>query len=242
MKKKTISILAGAVLSLSVMQGLAQNTAFTFSFYNAAYYVNTSPMTQGYMGIGLERNVGDYISLKLEVNNGFQILYKISGGDLGSVIGSEEDISWEDSLGYSHYFPYHWTVPALDINYQSKFFFNGNDKTGAYMAMGIGIRSVRYILHVGSTDDYSYSSEIPSELQQRDDEVIEKLTVVPLILRIGARGEMDGFFPDFSFGLGYNISHNKTINDNVVTQTWDMKVPKLTGLTVTGSISFGVGW
>ena len=110
------------------------------------------------------------------------------------------------------------------------------------MAMGIGIRSVKYTLHVGSTDDFvTYADDIPHELEVKDD-YSENLVIVPLIMRIGLRGYMKGFFPDLSFGIGYNAAHAKTIQDRTITQTWDLEVPKLSGLAVTGSISFGIGW
>ena len=110
------------------------------------------------------------------------------------------------------------------------------------MAMGIGVRSVKYTLHVGSTDDYvTYVGEIPEELEAKDD-YSENLVIVPLILRVGLRGYMRGFFPDLSFGIGYNIAHDKTIEDRTITKTWSLEVPELSGLAVTGSISFGIGW
>ena len=243
MKTFTIKIFASALLSFTFMHVSAQKMGITFSPLNAAYYVNTSLMTQGSMGIGLERNVGDYISLKLEVSQGFQILYKISDGDfleLGQ--GIEEEKTWYDTTnGSSNTFAYHWAVPSFYFNYQSKFFFRGNDKTGAYMSMGIGVRSVKYILHLGYLSSYYDDENIPPDLRGKDG-YEETLTVIPLVLRIGARGVMDGFFPDFSFGMGYNFSNDKTIKDKKITQTWDLSVPKLSGLTITGSIAFGIGW
>ena len=243
MKKNYIRIFLGAVLSVAAMQASAQKTAFTFSFFNMAYYANTSPITQGYMGIGLERNVGDYISLKLEINKGFQILYNISDGKIVGALGSSEHTQsyYDSTLGYSTDFAYHWTVPCFDINYQSKFFFRGNDKTGPYMSMGIGIRSVKYIFHTGAVTDLYDSEDVPHDLEKKDG-YYEKLTVIPLILRVGARGDMDGFFPDFSFGIGYNFSHDKTVEDKTITKTWDLSVPKLSALTIVAGISFGIGW
>jgi len=243
MKNTYIKIFLGAFLSVAAMQASGQKTAFTFSFFNMGYYVNTSPLTQGYMGIGLERNVGDYIALKLEINKGFQILYNLTDGKILGAAGSNDySQSYYDTVtGYSNEFGYHWSVPCFDINYQSKFFFRGNDKTGPYMSMGIGIRSVKYIFHVGSVDDYYSDEDVPHDLEKKDG-YFEKLTVIPLILRVGARGNMEGFFPDFSFGIGYNISHNKTVEDKTITKTWDLSVPELSGLTIVAGISFGIGW
>jgi hypothetical protein len=241
MKKNLKNILLGALLFAGVMNSSAQKTAVTFSFFNAAFYANTSPISQGYMGIGLERNVGDYIALKLEVNNGFQILYNLTDGKIlqaGSAMEKSEE--YTDANGDPQEFYYHWTVPSFDINYQSKFFFRGNDKTGAYLSMGLGVRSVKYIFHVGSITDYNYE-KIPKDIQKKN-EYSENLVVVPLILRVGGRGEIQGFFPDFSFGIGYNIAHNKTIQDKTITKTWDLSVPTLSGFTAVGSIAFGIGW
>src|SRR5688572_22653563 len=132
-----------------------------------------------------------------------QRFYKITDGKILSVAGNDLNRQWTDSLGDSRSFYYNWTVPSFDIYYQTKFFFGGTDETGAYMSMGIGIRYVKYIFHLGSVDDfYEESGDVPPDLSSKD-EYSENLTVIPLILRVGARGNMEGFFPDFSFGLGY---------------------------------------
>jgi hypothetical protein len=243
MKNILHRIFVCAFFFVAMMTASAQKTAITFSPFNVAFYANTSFLTQGFMGIGIERNVGTYIALKLEINRGFQILYHISNGKiLGITEGNEHTREYTDSLGEYNEFSYHWTVPSFDINYQSKFFFRGNDQTGAYMSMGIGIRSVKYIFHTGPLDKYSYDSQsVPHDLQLKDG-YSENLVVVPLILRVGARGRIQGFFPDFSFGMGFNIAHGKTIEDKTITRTWDLSVPSLSGFTVTGGISFGIGW
>ena len=233
-------ILAG-VLCTVMIRAFAQNNGITMSFLNAAFYANTSPFTQGYMGIGYERNAGDYITLKLEINKGFQVLYNLTDGKvLGAVGNSGYERSYVDSQGYNQIFYYHWSVPSFDINYQSKFFFAGNDHTGAYLSMGIGMRKVKYIFHVGSPEDYG-DYDAPKDIERKDN-YEETVTVIPLILRIGARGDLKGFYPDFSFGLGYNLSHNKTLKDKTITKTYDLTIPKLSGLAITAGISFGVGW
>src|SRR4029079_6193698 len=93
------------------------------------------------------------------------------------------ETEWSDTLGNSGDFFYHWTMPSFDINYQSKFFFSGNDRAGAYLAMGIGIRSVKYIFHLGSVDEFNdyTSDEVPKDLQKKDN-YSETFTIIPLIL------------------------------------------------------------
>jgi hypothetical protein len=243
MKKKLTFIFLTTAISLLSFSAVAQKNGISFSFLNAALYAKASPFTQGYMGIGFERNVGDYISLKVEINKGFNIFYKITDGKILSVAGSNDfDKTVVDSTGEYSTFMYHWSLPSFEINYQSKFFFRGNEETGAYLAMGIGFRSVKYVFHTGGVSgDYYNDDEAPKDIEKKN-EYTESLTLIPLVLRIGARGDLKGFYPDFSFGMGYNISHSKTITDETIVEDYELTVPKLSGLALSASISFGIGW
>ena len=221
----------------------AQKNGITFSPFNFASYAKLSLTSQGYMGMGYERNVGDYITLKVEVNKGFQLTYKLGAGELGDFTGQNySNVSvYDSSTGYSDSYPYHWTAPFFEINYQSKFFFRGNDRTGAYMAMGIGFRTVTEELHLGTASDDYISDDLPADLKHLDG-YKEKFTIIPLLLRFGIRGNLEGFYPDLSMGIGYNIAHDKKVTDGTITNKYHMSVPTLTGFSMTGSIAFGIGW
>lgn len=242
MKKTASNIILSIALSLISFASVAQKNGIAVSLFNASFYSQSSIFTQGYMGIGFERNVGDYNSLKIEINKGFKILYTLTDAKILTAVGkAEKDVSFTDSLSYTSTFYYHWTMPTFEINYQSKFFFAGNDRTGGYMAMGIGMRTVKYQLHVGNINDEYGNEEIPSDIRKKDG-YEETKTIIPLMLRVGIRGNLKGFYPDVNFGIGYNIGHNKTVTDKTITKTYDLTVPKISGLAINASVCFGIGW
>ena len=51
-----------------------------------------------------------------------------------------------------------------------------------------------------------------------------------------------GFYPDFNFAMGYNIGSGQSIKDKTITRTYDLTVPKISALSITAGIAFGIGW
>lgn len=233
-------ILLCFVFSFSTSAVFGQKNGITFSPFNAAYYITASPTSQGYMGLGFERNVNEYITLKLEINKGFQFTYQMAKKGLIEDATYLNISVFDSASGYDRNIFYYWTAPSFEVNYQSKFFFRGVEKTGAYIATGIGIRVFKEKLHFGENPDQNYEL-IPSELESRNGHE-ETFFCFPLMLRIGARRDLDGFYPDFNMAVGYNLFNGKTINDAIIKGKYNMDVPEITGLTVTGSVCFGFGW
>lgn len=161
----------------------------------------------------------------------------------GSEDGNYREFQYPDPLdpfGSNLYYSYYYTsvISYTELSYQSKYFFSDNDDNSGYISSGIGLKFVKW------TFDASEISEIPAGLilPYPSDLLEEKLTVVPLSLKLGSRGSMDGFFSEYYIGFTYNLGADKLPQDDALKNfTADSEKP-MNKLAFTLGYSFGIGW
>lgn len=190
----------------------------------------TNFMSDWYYGIGYEQNIGDKLAVSLCFNS-----------SLGKTFGKEDVntkyIYYTDINGNENSYPYEYTsyISYTGLSYESKYFFNENDDNSMYVSSGIGFKSVKWTFIAAS--DYN----IPDSLITfTAGTMIDKTTIIPLSIKIGGRGSMDGWFGDWFLGFNYNLGVDKL----PAKQSFkDLEFEKpMHKLAFTAGYSFGIGW
>lgn len=133
---------------------------------------------------GVDRDVNDRISLGLDVLLGLKM--------------NEQDFSYTTGTN-----TYSLSRSSIGLQYRSMYFFGG---TG-YIASTIGFRTLKMELLLDETVTGPFGTY--SYLGVR--RVPITTTIIPIGIRLGLRGELDGFYQDLYVNLGYNIGSAKDI-------------------------------
>jgi hypothetical protein len=174
-------------------------------------------------GLGYEQNLASHIAVSLEY-------FKSYG------LGDETWGEYSNADANSNDFIYIFKAPWREFTYTSKFFFSGNDVKSAYLATGIGYRQIDFSM---STQNYNSSSPDAEAISRGAP--LQRITMVPIYLKIGSRGEIDGWFGDYFIGLNFNPgagnqkSGNQTI-DNLLNEKY------FRTFSFTFGLAFGLGW
>lgn len=193
----------------------------------------TNPMSNWFAGLGYEQNIGDRIAISIDINS-----------SLGKLFGEEDEQYrsfdyYEPGSQYlsSYEFSYSSYITYTELNYQSKFFFNTNDDGSGYISSGIGLKFVRWNLSP-STNYYTPPDEIASLLPSQNIE--EKKLIIPVSLRLGHRGSLDGVFGEYFFGVSYNIGAGNFPEDSYLKNFYDKK--PMRSLSFNIGYLWGIGW
>lgn len=80
------------------------------------------------------------------------------------------------------------------------FYFLSDDSYGAYVGSYVGFRNVKRNLRISPEND-------PFTPGNADRDHVLSNVVIPVGLRIGLRGELDGWYQDLYVGIGYVVGH-----------------------------------
>ena len=161
--------------------------------------------------VGLDRDLGERISIGLDA------------------LFIPKKNSFEGSSSYYVDY-YELTTSSFGLQYRSMYYFGG----AGYIASTIGFRNIKMnmVLTELTTDAFGYDKFITRTLNKNT-------MIIPIGLRLGARGELDGWYQDLYLNVGYNIgSSKKPYGTEVVLEKSD----EISGLWFSLGYAFGVGW
>lgn len=175
-----------------------------------------------YWGIGYEQNVGDRISVSAEINSSLGKIYSESYVSI-----PEPYVDLTTGQTYTTTKSYNLYVSYVELKYISKYFFKENDDRSGYIASTLGFKKV----------NYGYSDE---EGGEGDLSLKESKLIIPLGLRLGWRGSIDGWFGDGFIGAGLNIGASSEVKDPIIKAF--NKNSSISTIYFTAGYSFGIGW
>jgi hypothetical protein len=172
------------------------------------------------LGLGYEKNLIDRLSFSIDGNWGGGAEYK----QPTNFTFTKDNAEFYGN--YSSDFTY------FEVIYTSKYFISKNSNRSFYAGTGIGYRNCKFVTNYNEHDQYSYNSV--------SDVLKETHSFIPLFLKFGYRGPIDGWFVDMSFGAQYLPGVN----------TKSLTIPHVdntgTGLfstmCFTYTFAFGFGW
>jgi len=174
-----------------------------------------------YYGFGYEHLVDEYLSVTAEVN------FSYTGQDQDAYYGYYNGNS-QISLDYT------FKYPTTEFAWQARYYFDGNTETSWYFSSGVSYKQVRFKCDVLNT--YSQNQGVPAGLTPGATQ--ENFAVFPLSIRLGHRGETDGFFTEYFIGFNFNIGDIKpkaAVFDYI-------QYNELATLNFCAGLNFGVGW
>ncbi len=213
MKQHTLlSFLLLCFSSLAFSQGIRVNAA-CFNLSENSQNGQYSSSHNGFVGIGYLQDIGTKLSVSLEYNKSWDV------SDYGT-----SDI---DETTSGNIYIYSLDMPWSEIAYESRYFFTDNDEAAFYISSGIAYRTIDT-----KFTDFTYgNSEVTKKTYH----------VLPITLRIGHRGSMDGFFGDLFVGTTFipgasSIKPGPTIFHDEVDHSF------IRGLSFNFGWSMGIGW
>lgn len=236
LKKLALFFLTSAIhTSLTLAQGIRVNTFCYTNDFKAKVDEDgpTNSFSNWFVGIGYEQNVGNRIAVSLDINS-----------SLGKLFGSESEQSktidyYDNNYQFTTSYSINYTsyISYTELNYQSKYFFNDNDDASGYISSGIGLKFVNWTYK--AVDGYGSVPPEISYLVPRNS-IEEKLLVIPLSLRFGRRGSIDGAFGEYFFGFSYNLKAGNLPQSDELKNFFNEK--PMRGFAFNLGYLWGIGW
>ena len=177
------------------------------------------------LGIGIDHNVSGRTAI------GFD--YVLSFRKLMPEEGIAYSTTWN---GYS--IEYVDVTSYAGLQYRSIYFLK-DDLYGPYVGATVGFRRVEQTITSFYARDNATGNYVPDSEFGVNSQRGELVTVFPIGLRLGTRGDIeDGFFGDLYVGIGYQLGGNKAISDY---QFLDEE-SELSGLVFQVGYAWGFGW
>lgn len=179
---------------------------------SAVRFVAPYDFTKGLNDLGVA-NIQYGLGFDHDLNDhlafGADVIYRVEGTSKWSGIGRPPS----DLSGW-------------DVQYRSYYLLGDHERTSFYMGSWIGVRTTKYV--IGQTlSNGSYVRDEGSTIS------------VPVGVRIGMRGGLEGFFGDLFVAFGY------AIGGSVPTERYGMdgfiREP-LSGPEFRAGLNFGIGW
>lgn len=210
-------ILLVLLLALGAMGVHAQGTTGMRFILGEMNRIYTKPAYGNYcMGLGLDHAPNNRLSL------GFDAAIDVSG------IGGSYEPLYNGSFGNT---TYSTATRLYTLGYHTEFAFSSNTSSHFYMGTFLGLRlaSQRWNLSV-SQPGMEY-------IEKRLD---TKATLVPVGLRFGFRGSVDGPFADLYVAVGYMIGGSKTLLAGNIPK--NLAYATTSSMAITMGLAYGVGW
>lgn len=205
-------------------QALAQANGVRFIFPEfTKVYAGKNMWSSYQLGMGYDHDFNDRISMGLDVTIDLQR-------------ATEED-------GQSIEVPYAGLIAnyysgdrLLSVIYRTAYAFTDNSETHLYIGSYFGFRSFKQTLDLGYVTDPSGSSNGSGPFQQQ---VEAKKTLLPIGLRLGVRGSLEGGFADLYTQVGYNIGGGESAFSQAYFSGRDFD---LSSMSFTLGLAYGFGW
>lgn len=148
------------------------------------------------------------------------------------------DMNWRQ--GYDSYYygsgqigDYEEKVKAVGLQYRSQYHFMDNDGTSLYLGSTVGFRMVRQLIEYQELVAVPFGSDY---YRTRNNEGTGVL--VPIGLRLGVRGPLDGGYGDAYVCLGYNAGSSDPFSP--LSFLKEESMPSALMLQV--GLAYGIGW
>jgi hypothetical protein len=228
MKRLLTSLLLALLISVCCA-GTLQAQAVTFKLLDYAPFVVERNPNGLFWGFGYEQNIGDRIAVSLEYSKSYNL----------DESNFETSYTYRDASGYGYGYSSLSTYGWSEISYHSKFFFTPSDDRAWYVSSGIGIRTFHHILDIyGAQFDVPYASLSQSIV---DGTHTEDVTLIPVTLKLGQRGSIDGWFGDWFLGLSFIPGASGKLPP--ANSPYDKSsYLSLKGVSFVFGLNFGIGW
>ncbi|HMN04846.1 MAG TPA: hypothetical protein PKD45_03895 [Flavobacteriales bacterium] len=208
--------LLAPILALVAWGGTAHAqsaTAIRFLFYEG-HRVYEKPVLRNYAaGMGVDHAFNDKFTIG--VGASFNLPWLTEEGSYVTMGGKSAQVK-----------PHLWT-----LGYHTEYAVGSNTGTHLYVGSFIGLRRLSQDWTIWTEDEYGVSRSQALQFRKM---------LIPVGLRMGLRGAVDGSFMDLYGELGYQIGGGKRLQVPGASATTDFA--NIAALTATLGLSFGIGW
>lgn len=212
------------ICGLFAAQAFAQANGVRFIFPEFTKVYAGKGMWSSYqLGMGYDHDFNDRISTGLDFTLDLQRATEADGRTI--------EVPYAGLIAN-----YYSSDRLLSVIYRTAYAFTDNSETHLYVGSYFGVRSFRQSLDLGYVEDPSGSSSNNGPFQQQ---VVAKKTLVPIGLRLGVRGSLEGGFADLYTQLGYTIGGG----ESAFTQAYFAGEEfDLSSMSFTIGLAYGFGW
>ena len=213
------SILFGTALLATAAVAHAQATGIRVIFPEFTQTTREGNFKRFLLGGGLDHDLNDRLSLGLDV------LFDPTGSDY-----SGEEIQVTSGAYVANY---DLSAKTLAIAYRAVYAFSDNDETHVYLGSSIGYRKLKQTVNLAYVDGPTYDN---GPFQQRAE---GSVSVIPVGLRLGVAGGLEGGYGDLYLSAMYGIGSNKSGFSQSFFSGDEFK-PASFILTI--GLAYGIGW
>ncbi len=212
------------VCGLFYAQGFAQANGVRFIFPEfTKVYAEKSMWSSYQLGMGYDHDFNDRISMGLDITIDLQRATEEGGLSI--------EVPYAGLIGN-----YYSGDRLLSVIYRTAYAFTDNSETNLYVGSYFGVRSFKQTLDLSYVTDPTGSFNGNGPFQQQ---VEAKKTLIPIGVRLGVRGSLEGGFADLYTQLGYNIGGG----ESAFTQTYFSGEDfDLSSMSFTLGLAYGFGW
>lgn len=227
MKKLSAGVLLTVTILLTYSNIYSQAIKVDFLGYNG---IVDGYEKQMFYGFGYDHNLGDKISIGLTYKSGYSL----------------DESFYSEGVGYSFssvdglvYFQVLQGIEWHEFAFTSKYFFSDNEDGSYFVSSGISLlksKNEYYVnsLSVGGIGQESYG-DISTGTYQQD------VTLIPLSLDLGHRGEFDGLYFEIYSGVAFTPFGANPDAEPAFLKTYGVET-KFNPVSFHICLSFGFSW
>lgn len=218
-------ILPVLVLTFCWIQGCAQANGVRFIFPEfTKVYADKSMWSSYQLGMGYDHDFNDHISMGLDITIDLQRATEEGGRSI--------EVPYAGLIAN-----YYSGDRLLSVTYRTAYAFMDNSETHFYVGSYFGFRSFKQTLDLGYVSDPSGNGTSGNGPFAQHAEA--KKIMIPIGLRLGVRGSLEGGFADLYTQLGYNIGGGKSAFTQSYFAGEDFD---LSSMSFTLGLAYGFGW
>jgi hypothetical protein len=201
----------------------AQTSGIRFIFPEfSKVYADKSMWATYQLGMGYDHDFNERLSM------GFDAVIDLQRA---TESGLSSDVTYQGYTG-----SYYLSDKVFSVQYRTAFALSDNDEGHLYLGTFIGVRTVK------QTADLSYVSDPTGSLSGNGPFVSTaegKKTLIPMGLRFGVRGSLEGGYADLYTQLGYVVGGGESTFTQPYFKGTDFD---LTNMAFTLGLAYGFGW
>ncbi len=214
------------LLSLSATCAIivsAQASGIRFIFPEFSKLYGAKSMWNTYqLGMGYDHDFNERLSM------GFDAVIDLQRA---TESGLSADVTYQGYTG-----SYYLSDKVFSVQYRTAFALSDNDEGHLYLGTFIGVRTVKQTAELSYvTDPNGYSYDNGPFVSTAEG----KKTLIPLGLRFGLRGSLEGGYADLYTQLGYVVGGGESTFTQAYFKGTDFD---LTNMAFTLGLAYGFGW
>lgn len=218
--RRTFLLLLCAI-SAVIVNAQASGIRFIFPEFSKLYGAKSMWNTYQ-LGMGYDHDLNERLSMGLDAVIDLQ---RATDGGLST------DVIYQGYTGQ-----YYLADKVFSVQYRTAFALSDNDEGHLYLGTFIGVRTVKQTAELSYvTDPSGYSYDNGPFISTAEG----KRTLIPLGLRFGLRGSLEGGYADLYTQLGYVVGGGKSTFTQAYFQGEDFD---LTNMAFTLGLAYGFGW